>query len=394
MNKDSDECTFIANSDISKRREYRRIESTEVLPSVCKYCGSFLNPDYTHIPIDKKNSAKVMGVSCPRCYTFFSVSEKFVRKCLLDNANAKNIVLNGKSLWNYSVLKELKREKQRKDKMRERFLEKLKPKLEILSHIEGSILLITLTTDNNSTDYVITQARTKESTHNVKVFHYSSLTARKIITAIYKSQEYIELSGKKYSLGRPYYPSDKNGKKIGFPLELKPDELDIRRNGGGYASENSHKEEVVDVLLFSPCTKLYEIAHATYDCIDDFYYMDIRVFRHFLRTYGKPEAELFFERKQGYNKTGSSFENANAQSVLYVYGYNASRANDLTDSERQNILAEIVDLGICKIPKIVDLLNFFINTHPNDFEAIRKWEKDLEFISNYNINTKRFLVIT
>ena len=77
------------------------------------------------------------------------------------------------------------------------------------------------------------------------------------------------------------------------------------------------------------------------------------------------------------------------------YGYSVSKANNLSERERHEILAEIVDLGILKVNQIVNLLDFNCRLHSGEqyYWARRKWEIDKAFIENYKVNPNRFLIV-
>ena len=76
------------------------------------------------------------------------------------------------------------------------------------------------------------------------------------------------------------------------------------------------------------------------------------------------------------------------------YGYNVSEANKLSERERREMLAEIVDLGILTVHQIVNLLDFNCRLHCGDryYLARAKWEGDKDFIANYRVNPDRFLI--
>lgn len=88
------------------------------------------------------------------------------------------------------------------------------------------------------------------------------------------------------------------------------------------------------------------------------------------------------------------FDELNSESVLKCYGYSVSKAEGLSTGERQELLAEIVDLEILTVKKVVTLLDFFIQTHaaPKYIEARFKWESDKKYIQGYNVNPQRFLI--
>ena len=120
--------------------------------------------------------------------------------------------------------------------------------------------------------------------------------------------------------------------------------------------------------------------------------MDMGLFRSFIKKYGNPGVHLSFDES---NSNGMTFDELRAESILHAYGYSVSESEGLTAEERHELLSEIVDLELLSIPYVVRLLNFFSRTHTSDkyINARSKWAMDMKFISNYKVNTKRFLIL-
>lgn len=75
---------------------------------------------------------------------------------------------------------------------------------------------------------------------------------------------------------------------------------------------------------------------------------------------------------------------------------NVSKIDNLSAKERQELLAEIIDLNILKPEKIVSHIDFALRTHPLPKDDIPrlKWEQDRKFVENYKANPSRFLIAT
>ncbi len=83
----------------------------------------------------------------------------------------------------------------------------------------------------------------------------------------------------------------------------------------------------------------------------------------------------------------------NEQSELKLYGYNVQK-NGLSEYERKNLLLNLLYYEILTKHKIISILQFNINFHqsnPNFSEAIMKWEDDLNFVQNYNLNEQKII---
>lgn len=358
-----------------------KIETVEAFSNTCPHCTTSLVDGFTLVSVGNDNKAKVPGLKCGKCGVLFVTRSKSIRNLLQDNICAKNITLNGDSLWNYSEI--IKKEKQR-----EKFLKKLAQKREILSRINGRIMLVTLKSKGEKRDYVITNCREPQQYPNVRIIHYSNLLARELLTSIYHSKRNIKIEDKEFKVEGKYYPSNSKGEV--FPSELMPSEIRIKSGGGYYESIKTNHEEVVDVLLYSPLTKRYEIAHATYNHFENECFMDVGIFRSFLHKYGRPETRInigepFF--------SGWNFDKLRSESVLHAYGYYVAEKDGLTESQRHELLAEMVDLQLLTVSHIVYLLDFFVKTHTSDvyYYARDKWERDKNYISNYKVSPNRFL---
>ncbi len=75
-------------------------------------------------------------------------------------------------------------------------------------------------------------------------------------------------------------------------------------------------------------------------------------------------------------------------SPLGLAGYNVREKNGLTKEERQNLLTSLIDLGVMEKQEIINYLEMFIRTNGSKFgmyNAVRKWQSDLDFIREYNM---------
>lgn len=376
--------------DIVNGREYiwktpTKIETLDTPAEVCPHCSSTVSSSFSLVSVGNNNKAKVPGSECRNCGILFVKRSKAIKNLLQDNVHAKEMTLNGESIWNYSYQRQ-------KEEQKKKRLKKLYEKLDILSRVNGGLMLVVLKDDNEQIDCVITNSKEPQMIQGVIVAHYSSLLARELLTSVYKSSRTIKLNEKTYKVVRPYYPSNSRGEKQIFPMELKPSEMRIQ-TGGGYASSiKNNRSEIVDVLLFSPFTHRYEMARATLDHAIGECFMDIGIFRSFVKEYGNPGLQLSFDKSSTF---GLSFDELRAESILHAYGYTVSESDALTENERRELLAEIVDLELLTVPYIVHLLDFFVRTHTSDkyYNARDKWKRDIKYISDYKINTQRFLIV-
>ncbi len=78
------------------------------------------------------------------------------------------------------------------------------------------------------------------------------------------------------------------------------------------------------------------------------------------------------------------FSNYKDKSLLMTYGYTVNSNDNLSDKKRQEILKFIISNKIMSKDEIISFLEWLISTkqnNPNNIFAIRKWEKDIEFLN-------------
>lgn len=365
------------------------IFSTENTLDFCQKCSSKMEDYHTLIPLGNGNAAEIPGKWCRKCDALYVSSSLSIEELLKDNIHAKGFTYNNnKILWNYTnEQKRLMRERIKKEKRKQKHNERL---VKIAKTPSSEVMICIKNEDDTFFDYII--ASNKLECDNKEVFHYSTEIGRELISAAFAEQRNKSgtLFEKNYSVIRCIYP-DANKRSLSEKIVLT--ELKIQPNGGYYTSARGRNNlEVVDTLLYSLCTNRYEIIRATYNKTLSYSFVDIQLFRNYVIDYGRPELSPVFSFKQV--KSTESFDNLKTESILRMYGYNVSQDNGLSSGKRQTLLAEIVDLEILPINKIVSFLNFFIKTHTDDkyYYARNKWESDMQFIQNYRVNPERFLI--
>ena len=168
-----------------------------------------------------------------------------------------------------------------------------------------------------------------------------------------------------------------------------PVELFIKSNGGFFSTNPNY--EIVKLLLYAPYQEKYIPINATYDRQTQECFIDIKIYREFIREHGNPDIDLSAWEDNNTNYTRKRAE----QSFYKIYGYHAgSGNNELSEQTRQGYLAEIMDLKLRTPQAIIDYLDDCIRMHPNDkdYFARDKWETDRSFVSNYKVNPSRFLI--
>lgn len=359
----------------------KKIESTDTKINACPYCNSRLREGFSLIPVENDKRAQVPGWVCGKCDILFINNMKPVRKLLINNLAAKDISLNGEYYWNYT---RMAIEARRREKRYKRSQEKHA----LLNHIESSILLINAKScDDKRSDIniVITNSNSHGIMDGTKIYHYSEPEALEVLTGAFVENRAKKFcfEGTQYSVCSVY----KNKQNEFCHNYLMPPEIEIK-SGGGYATRITNNFcEIVDLLIYSPFTCRLEIAHATFDRSTNECYMDISVYRKFVHDFGNPGLLPYFE---GHCYSENCSDELREESILHAYGYNVSEG--MSDAERHNLLAEIVDLELLSVSCIVHHLEFLMKLNKAKYNAQIHWENDKRFIENYNANPNRFLI--
>lgn len=235
-------------------------------------------------------------------------------------------------------------------------------------------------------EYIITLDAATISDKNRRI-DYTSEMAREFLTAIF----YKERNNKGCYNGKRYMIVDsKFGSNFGnIENTIIPNRLLLRQGGGNSSSLKNRFLSIKQLLLYSPFNRRYETIQVTFDSRSNEYFTAPFRFRRFVEDYGNPGIKLDFFSNGGRT---TSFSDYNAESILASYGYSVANGTQ-SESKRQELLAEIVDLGILTPKRVSGFLSFFLRTHSSDkyVYARQKWGADKIFIENYKINKERFL---
>lgn len=106
----------------------------------------------------------------------------------------------------------------------------------------------------------------------------------------------------------------------------------------------------------------------------------------FNRIKGVLLCQIIDETKQ-YDKTDNTdFEIEQSQSILYKYGYNVKSKENLSQKQRQIILASLVESNILTRIEIINHLNTLIDRGSkiqNWKDATQKWKQDKHYVETY-----------
>lgn len=361
----------------------KKISTLPVDHLVCPKCSSALVGDYALLPVSVQENAKIPGQSCRNCGIIYVQEDLEVKldRLMRDNPLSKGYTLDGRELWNASAVE---KERLEKEARKQRWTERKRR----LQAIPSAVVMICTRENGKINEYIITNNSVDSNTNDI--FCYKSMEGRELLSAAFAPERERKgcLNNAVFKVvGRPIFREDVRS----LPEFVLPTQLMIKTDGGYYSSALNRKSELVDLLAYSPFSQRYELMRATYNKGLGYCYADIGIFRSFVRKYGNPGLAIDFD-----SPSSNSFSryDLRSESVLMGYGYSVSEANGLSDRERQEILAEIVDLEILTVHQIVGLLNFFSTLHSGTRYALArsKWERDRIFIENYKVNPNRFLI--
>ena len=358
----------------------------------CPKCKRKLHTDYTLVPITEQQKARIPGLLCHNCGIIYVRRSHELAKLMRDNPLSKGFTLDGIELWNASA----REEKERQEKARQKQEADQKKKAhEIwmnrkrrLQNIPGSVVMVCIKIHDQMQELIITNR--EPASDGCEIFNYKSFEGRELLSAAFAEarEKTGALYGSKFEVVDIVFTQDH---ARNLPQYMVPVLLTIKADGGYISSIQNRNYELVDLLVYSPLSQRYELMCGTYDKEQRCCYTDIGIFRRFVREHGNPRASIEFFSAVS-SKT--NYFDLRSESVLMGYGYSVSEANKLSDRERREILAEIVDLGILKVHQIVNLLDFNCRLHCGDRYCLAraKWERDKAYIETYKVNPNRFLI--
>lgn len=339
----------------------------------CPQCDKTTDYDLSEVPISNENLQLLYGLDGKYCLT-----------CGTVYIYVKNADIKKQLSYDYYEIPH-KKMKKTLDQIQNQ------NQTELRKYDSAVVMIIVLFHNGISEKYIIVNDK-KDENREANVFHYSSDEALETLSAAFAKQRNKKgvVIGQEYDVKLIVYQSKRT---TNLPEKLLPTDLTIQSGGGLYNKSREGHLEIVNMLVYSPFSQRYELMKATYDKCDEYCYVDISIYRGFVKKYGKPDLFLCFERYSD-GGDGRNFDELNFESILKVFGYNVNKTDNLSSQQRQRILAEVIDLEILTSKGIISLLDFFISTHSNErySEARYKWETDKKFVEGYKVNPQRFLI--
>lgn len=350
-------------SQVNESALVKNIYPTSLTFSKCPLCGGSLK-QYTHaIPISTKEYVKMNGLVCFACDAFFTsfpkLGDELATKC-----TNKNYVFHFEYAKTYNHAQNVS----------------------LIKKLTSAYCQIILHRGAHYVTYIIV-CNILESDPSNRILHYSSLLAKRLLTAIYLGNQTIQIDDNLFTILQVKATIEKKCADIALSaafLSNNQPVIYLDKNGGYYT--NNPDVELVDLLVFSQKSQLLECLRVSYHKTYNEYTVSPNRLREFQRKHGIPYlTNLQSQRKE------NGFGNLAAESKLKAYGYSVGKDNGMSLEARHDLLATLVDMGILTIPDIVRLLEFLISSHKRNLLACEKWNSDLAYIQGYKANPKRFI---
>ena len=329
----------------------------------CLICRTPLVRFINFARISKTEVARIPGKYCTHCDSFFDERGEAAKALVAQSSCTDDIILDDQFLFPH-------------------FAEKLRNAMAVKSSAMAVHLIHKPTCEHRLVSVVMNRT---ERNHELDVYHYSDRLAREILYSLYLNDQTVLFDEREYSIMKEFRLDWKNEPIL---RRVKIDTIVLRKGGGLYGGIAGSQNELIDVLLYSPFTKCFEVAHATYDSEYDLYYMDAKVFRNFVEKYGNPGIKL-----AAYQRGCVDFSTMREESILHAYGYVVGHSG-LSDAARQKLLAEVLDLELMSANGILALLELNISMHSAEKYAVARadWETDRQFVIDYKVNPDRFII--
>lgn len=125
-------------------------------------------------------------------------------------------------------------------------------------------------------------------------------------------------------------------------------------------------------------------------CLDcQLFFINYREYKFYRHLYGILLGN--FSIQKNINGKVKGYNSLATESILHLCGYNVNESQNLTPAQRRYILAFLMDHDILSKSEIINYLQSFIFRGEGNIKmiwAIQKWEDDLDWVRNYNIDTQ------
>ena len=351
-------------SKVSMKGSIKTIYPSPITFSVCPFCGEEVVNYVSAIRVSSTDCVKLYGLACYKCSAFFSDKPDLIG--ILDKNRIDKSSL--RVCWDFS------------------FSHDDVYSASVISKFGSAIYQITACAPGKLRTFtIVTSKRDSDSVKDI--FHYTDRAALELITAVMMNERKIKVGSDNLVIEK-IHKVDSGRREDAFHT-LSPFcymEVMISKNGGYYDRDTDIIH--IDGLVFCENSKCLEVMPMSYSVSMGIYFVDSRVYNQFRKSHGYPIVQYVSRSKDG-------FRELRDESLLHCLGYNVGFTDGLSDAERHKMLASFVDIGFFEIHSIVNHLTFLINLNGKTrIGACEKWNNDIEFISNYRIDSERFAFVS
>lgn len=218
--------------------------------------------------------------------------------------------------------------------------------------------------------------------------------SQELINAFRRHREEVEYEDNKYQIlyGR-LYETSKAWCDKSFAIFSEEAKVPIYVTKQPMCEKCFHNTEEVIAYVKDKNTNRYVGLNAAYCYTCDKYYVLNTVLKE-LHLQGSIPKYIFSSEDTGDQSRVNNYE---LESILAANGYTVAKNSGLSDFQRQQILENIIDMGIMTRNEIIYHLEGLIELRKlqryKDFsEAIDKWKSDIRYVINYHTPDQREVV--
>lgn len=253
----------------------------------------------------------------------------------------------------------------------------------VLAQIDGKKKIIHILT-------VIKETDKRYCTANEILVREAESTGREILGRIANNQ-LIEFSSKIGVIKISDYKiwPGQNYHLEGFTKFCDPDNIqDIIIMNQKNLAKNVEEYKMVTALVYCSSRQEPVYIDVYYSQKQNKYFINSESYRQYRTRYGFPYVHLVpdeYDEEMDYG-------NLRQYSELNLYGYTVAKSADMTSSNRQQLLRQLIDNGLMSKHQIVNHLEWLIHRQSGRImmeDACDCWKEDLKFVNNYHISCQR-----
>lgn len=209
-----------------------------------------------------------------------------------------------------------------------------------------------------------------------------------------------EVSDKKPENVKPMVEQDVELKSI--PKEKVPQEVSF--DGAehvlyvckGTISCRKHGHEIVSSTgIFASLSGKQIKININYCKTCKVFFISLSEYKYYQNLYGAILGNILIRQTIEYS--GYRYDRLADESILHMCGYTVNQTDNLSNEQRRRILGNLMDREIISKYRIIEYLQFFINSSKYRYNmrlANQKWSDDLKWVRSYNIDKQRKYIVT